>query len=350
MTTISQQIWGSVGEDVVIRYTMTNSKGENIVLCNFGGSILEINVLDKDGKIGDVALGYGKVSDYINDGPYFGKSVGRFANRIARGKFNLNGKDYHLAINNGPNALHGGPTGFANRVWGARVEGNRVVFNYLSAAGEEGYPGELTVEVCYDWDDDANLMITYFARSEEDTVVNMTNHSYFNLDGHDSGSVKDHTLKLNCHKWLPTDMTQIPTGELQDVATTPMDFLDPRAIGSRMDEDYEPLKIGKGYDHCWAVDGYTNGSQVLPAGELRAARSGRVMRVATSMPGVQVYTGNWLAGCPVSKSGKEYADYDGVAMECQFFPDSPNKPEFPSTTLKAGAVYEQAILYTFSVE
>ncbi len=348
---IRQEVWGVTPEgEPIIRYTMTNAHSESVVLSNYGGAIVGISVRDKEGKIEDVALGYPNWNDYVSDGPAMGKSVGRFANRIARGKFTLNGKDYRLAINNGPNALHGGPTGFHNRVWGARVEGNRVVFNYLSGDGEEGYPGELTVEVCYDWDDNANLVITYFGRSEADTIINLTNHVYFNLDGHDSGTVKNHKMQLHCQKWLPTDSTQIPTGELADVTGTPMDFLQPTAIGSRMDEDFEALKIGKGYDHCWVVDGYSDGSAILPAAELFAAKSGRKLSVKTSQPGIQIYTGNWLSGCPISKSGKEYDDYDGVAMECQAFPDSPNKPQFPSVVLEAGKVYEQAIVYSFSCE
>ncbi len=347
---ITQEIWGMIDDKPIVRYTMTNSKGESVVLSNFGGGIVGINVLDKDGNLGDVALGYANASDYVSDGPCMGKSVGRYANRIARAKFTLNDVDYRLAVNNGPNGLHGGPTGFANRVWGARVEGDRVVFNYLSEDGEEGYPGELTVEVCYDWDDDANLAITYFARSSADTVVSLTNHAYFNLDGHDAGSIKNHTLTLNAHKWLPTDSVQIPTGEYGDVAGTPMDFLEGHKIGERMDEDFEALKIGKGYDHCWVIDGYGKDSKISVAGQLKAEKSGRVMTIATSLPGIQIYTGNWLAGCPASKSGVEYEDYTGVALECQFFPDSPNKPEFPSTTLKAGEVFEHAIIYSFSAE
>lgn len=346
---IRQEVWGISPEgDPVIKYTMTNAHGESVVLTNYGGAIVGINVRDRDGLIEDVALGYPQWNDYVGDGPAMGKSVGRYANRIARGKFRLNDKDYRLAINNVPNALHGGPTGFANRVWGARIEGNRVVFNYLSQDGEEGYPGELTVEVCYDWDDESNLIITYFGRSEADTIINLTNHVYFNLDGHDKGSIKGHKMQLYAHKWLPTDSTQIPTGEFADVDGTAMDFLQPREIGSRMDDDFEALRIGKGYDHCWPIDNYSDGHQMLPAAELFAEKSGRKLSVTTSQAGIQIYTGNWLAGCPLSKSGKEYEDYDGVALECQALPDSPNKPQFPSVVLRAGEVYEQAIIYSFT--
>ncbi len=345
---IFQEVWGGTPEgDAIIKYKMVNAYGESIELMNYGATLLSVSVRDGEGKIEDVALGYGKWSDYVSDGPAMGKSVGRYANRIARGKFSIGDNQYRLAVNNGPNALHGGPTGFMNRVWNARVETDRIVFNYLSEAGEEGYPGELTAEVCYDWDDDANLAITYFARSEDDTIVNLTNHAYFNLDGHASGSIKEHTLQLNCGEWLPTDTTQIPTGEFASVEGTPMDFREPRALGSRMDEDFEALKIGKGYDHCWAVDGFREGRSIRLVGELASPKSGRKMKISSSQVGIQVYTGNWLEGCPLNKDGGEYMDYDGVALECQAFPDSPNKPEFPSTLLKAGEVYEEVIVYSF---
>lgn len=346
---IRQQIWGMTPEgEAVILYTMTNSRGESVSMTNYGAAITAINVLDKNGAIGDVALGYGKWQDYISDGPAMGKSVGRYANRIARGKFTIGDKEYRLAINNGPNHLHGGPNGFQNRLWGARVEGNRVVFNYLSIAGEEGYPGELTVEVCYDFDDEANLVITYFARSEADTIVNLTNHAYFNLTGDGSGSIEDHSLKLYAQKWLPTDATQIPTGELADVAGTPMDFREASVIGSRIGDDFEALKIGNGYDHCWAIDGYTDGQKFLLAAELTSPVSGRTLTVRTTQPGVQIYTGNWLDGCPLGKTGAEYGDRHGVAIECQAFPDSPNKQNFPSVLLEKGKIYEEAIIYSFS--
>lgn len=348
---IRQQIWGSTeGGDAIIEYTMINKHGESVVLTNYGATIVRINVRDKNGDIGDVALGYAKWQDYVSDGPAMGKSVGRYANRIARGRFTLNDKQYRLAVNNTPNHLHGGPTGFQNRVWGARVEGNRVVFNYLSADNEEGYPGELTVEVCFDWDDDANLVITYFARSDQDTIVNLTSHLYLNLSGEASGSIENHLLKLYAHKWLPTDSTQIPTGQLESVEGTPMDFLDARPIGSRIDDDFEALSIGHGYDHCWMIDNYTDGDKILPAAELSCPQSGRKVTIHTSQPGVQIYTGNWLSGSPMSKSGRDYQDRDGVAIECQWLPDSPNQPHFPSATLPAGEVYQQAIIFSFKVQ
>ncbi len=346
---ISQEVWGASPEgEPIIKYTMTNTHGESVAMMNYGGTLLGVSVRDKDGKIEDIVLGYSQWQDYISDGPAMGKSVGRFANRIAKGRFELDGKEYRLAINNGPNALHGGPTGFQNRVWGARVETDRIVFNYHSTAGEEGYPGGLDVEVCYDWDDDANLAITYFGRSDEDTIINLTNHAYFNLDGESSGSVLEHTLQLNAAEWLPTDETQIPTGEFAPVAGTPMDFCEPHTIGERIESDFEALKIGHGYDHCWAIDGFREGKKIRAAGELCAAKSGRRMKISTSQVGIQVYTGNWLEGCPKSKSGVEIGNRDGVALECQAFPDSPNKAHFPSVKLEAGKIYEEVIIYSFS--
>lgn len=344
---IEQQVWGISPEgQAIILYKMTNSHGHSVELTNYGGAIVSISVPDRAGKIDDIVLGYPKWQDYVSDGPAAGKSVGRYANRIARGRFTLGGKEYRLAINNGPNHLHGGPTGFMNRVWDARVETNRVVMSYLSVDGEEGYPGELTVEVCFDWDDNSNLEITYFARTSAATIVNMTNHVYFNLKGDGVGSIDDHVLKLYAKKWLPTDATQIPTGELADVVGTPMDFVEPREIGSRIGDDFEALKIGKGYDHCWAIDGWDE-NKMSPAAELYCPSTGRCVKVSTNQPGIQVYTGNWLDGSPTGKHG-EYQDRSAVALECQAFPDSPNKPQFPSVELHEGEIYERHIIYSFS--
>lgn len=350
MIDIEQQVWGMTSEGVaVILYTMTNKHGEYVKLTNLGATIVAIGVRDKTGAVGDVALGYADWQSYMNDGPAMGKSVGRYANRIARGKFTLNGKDYRLAVNNGPNHLHGGPTGFQNRVWDCRVEGNRVVFAYLSAANEEGYPGELGCEACYDWDDDANLEITYFAKSDADTICNLTNHVYFNLKGDGVGTIEDHVLQLNATKYLPTDSTSIPTGDLAEVSGTPMDFVKPHVIGSRIEDDFEALKFGKGYDHCWAIDGYEKGKLTL-AGVLSDPNSGRRVEVKTTQPGVQIYTGNWLSGSPLNRNSEEYVDRSGVAIECQAFPDTPNKANFPSCVLKATEVYQQHIIYSFKAQ
>lgn len=345
---ITQEIWGMTPQgEVIILYTMTNAKGCSIRLTNYGASIVSVIVPDKNGDLADVALGYGKWQDYVSDGPAMGKSVGRYANRIARGKFSLDGAEYRLAINNGPNHLHGGPTGFQNRVWESRVETDRVVFSYMSAAGEEGYPGILNVEACYDWDDECNLEITYYAKSDTKTIVNLTNHVYFNLKGDGNGNIHDHYLQLAAEKFLPTDDTAIPTGELESVVGTPMDFLEQHLIGERIGDDYIHLKYGKGYDHCWAIDGFQKG-KLSYAGCLYEPQSGRKVSVSTTQPGIQIYTGNWLSGSPMSKMGVEYEDRSGVAMECQAFPDSPNKPQFPSVVLQPEEIYQETIIYTFS--
>lgn len=347
---IEQSILGFTPEgSAIIMYTMKNSGGASLKLINIGAAVVGIEVPDRDGKLRDVALGYRFYENYIGDGAAMGKSVGRFANRIAKGRFTLDGVEYKLAINNGANHLHGGPTGFANRVWESRVEGDRVVFSYTAMAGEEGYPGELGVEVAYDWTEDSTMEIALFAAGDATTVVNLTNHSYFNLNGEGQGDILGHTLKLYSHKWLPTDETQIPTGELGDVAGTPMDFLEAKEIGRDINADYEPLRIGAGYDHCWSVDGYEAG-KVMPVAELYSADSGIVMEVASTQPGVQVYSGNWLDDSIQDKHGNGYYRHAGVALECQNFPDAVNKPSFPSAVLHQGETYTQFISYKFSVK
>lgn len=331
----------------ITHFTITNALGASVTLSSLGAGIVSVTVPDKDGKLADVVLGYKDAASWIADGPCMGKVPGRYANRIARGHFTLDGKEYTLAINNGVNALHGGPEGFQNQIWEARSLGdNCVIMTYRSKDGEEGYPGNLIAVAEYAWSDTNELMLRLRATTDAPTVINLTNHVYFNLDGEDSGPVLDHELKLNASRWLPTDDTQIPTGELAPVAGTPMDFTQPKAIGKDIHADFEALKIGKGYDHCWVVDDYKKG-ELRDVAVLRSARSGRRLTVATTQPGVQVYTGNWLAGCPESISGHSYNDYDGVALECQNFPDAPNKPSFPSPVLRPGQEYDETIKFTF---
>lgn len=332
----------------ITHFTITNASGASVTLSTLGAGIVSVIVPDKDGKMADVALGYKDAASWIADGPCMGKIPGRFANRIARGLFTLEGKEYKLAVNNGPNALHGGPEGFMNQIWDARCVGdNTVVMVYCAEDGEEGYPGNLIVTARYTWSDANELTLHISATTDAPTVVNLTNHAYFNLDGEDSGTVLDHELKLNASRWLPTDETQIPTGELAPVAGTPMDFTEFKAIGKDINADFEALKIGKGYDHCWVVDGYEKGT-LREVAQLRGPKSGRIMTVSTTQPGMQIYTGNWLAGCPESISGGEYKDYDGVAIECQGFPDAPNKPAFPSPVLRPGEEYDETIKFTFN--
>ena len=236
-----------------------------------------------------------------------------------------------------------------NRIWKSEAKGSHVKFTYHSADGEEGYPGNLDATVVYSWNDNNELTIDYAAECDAKTVVNLTNHAYFNLNGEGNGNILDHTLKLNASKFLPTDKTQIPTGELADVKDTPMDFVAGKKIGQDINADFEPLKIGKGYDHCWVLDNWHKHELNLAA-ELSSDESGRVLEVLTTQPGVQIYTGNWLAGCPKSKSGKDYRDYDGVAIECQGFPDAPNHKNFPCQLLGPGEVYEQTIVFRFKTK
>lgn len=329
--------------------TLTNDKGTSVTVSTLGAGIVSVNVPDAEGKMADVCLGYPNAADYVADGPCMGKTPGRYANRIAKGRFTLDGKEYELAINNGPNALHGGPTGFMNRIWSEESRGNQVKMDYTSADGEEGYPGELKATVIYTWTDDNELVIDYLAETDKKTVINLTNHAYFNLDGEDAGSVLDHKLTLMASRYLPTDDTLIPTGEMAPVEGTPMDFTTTKRIGDDIKADFPALNYGKGYDNCWVVDDWKKHT-VTTVARLESDRSGRVLEVATTQPAAQVYTGNWLAGCPKSKSGRDYADYDGVAIECQGMPDAPNHRTFPSQILGPGEVYAQRIVFKFSTK
>lgn len=331
-------------------FRIENTAGSSVELSTLGAGITSVRVPDKFGKIDEVALGYANPADYIADGPCAGKIPGRYANRIAKGHLEVDGKTYQLSINNGPNALHGGPTGFMNRIWEAQMVPNGVKFKYVAKDGEENYPGQLTVTATYTWSEDNVLVLDLTATTDAPTVVNLTNHAYFNLQGADSGSVLQHKLHIKASKYLPTDTTQIPTGEQAPVAGTPMDFTSPKEIGIDINADFEPLKIGKGYDHCWVLDNWEKGKMIEGAVVLAAPSSGRVLTVSSTQPGVQIYTGNWLAGSPVNKSGQSYNDYDGVAIEMQGFPDAPNKPGFPNQELKPGEEYTQTIKFAFSVE
>lgn len=346
---IEQSVWGFTEEgEAVILYTMRNSHGAEVQVTNIGAALVSVKVPDRNRKLDDVVLGYDRWDSYLNDGAASGKTVGRFANRIARGMFTLDGVQYRLAQNNGPNALHGGIKGFANRLWQSRVETDRVVFSLVSEDGDQGYPGTVHVEVCYDWDDEGALEITLFAKSEAPTIVNLTNHAYFNLAGENSGNVLGHKLKLNAETYLPVDRTQIPIGEFARVEGTPFDFREAKTIGQDIDSDDEQLKICNGYDHCFPIDGREKGI-LRDAAELYDEASGRVLTVMTTQPGVHVYTGNWLAGNPMSKSGRFYENRDGVALECQNFPDAPNHPDFPSSRLEHQGVYEEHIIYRFGI-
>lgn len=344
---ILQHIWGSTPEgEGVVMYTMRNNRGSEVQLCNIGAAIVGVKFADRDGNIDDVALGYREPESYIGDGAASGKSVGRVAGRIARGHMVIDGVEYRLEVNNGPNHLHGGSKGFANRYWEGRVETNRVVFSYVAEDMEQGYPGELIVEAIYDFDDEDNLEITYVAKSNKTTVVNLTNHLYWNLHGEASGkSILDHELKLRCSQVLEMDTVQIPTGKLLDVKSTALDFTEWREFSKDIDSEFNNIRNFRGYDHCFVVDGWQK-NILAEVGELRCSATGRKVTILSSSPAAVLYTGNWLAGgCPVTKSGGRYDDYAGVAIECQAYSDAVNHPHFPSIELKAGELYCNKIVF-----
>lgn len=329
-------------------YRITAKSGASVEVSNLGAGLVSVIVPDANGEMADVVLGYANPADYLYDGPCAGKIPGRYANRIAKGVFALDGREYHLAVNNGPNALHGGPEGFQNRLWNHEVTGDAVKFSYKSSDGEEGYPGNMNVSVTYRWSEDQKLLIELAATSDARTVVNLTNHAYFNLAGENSGNILNHTMWLAASHFLPTDETLIPTGEIAPVSGTPMDFTFPKQIGNDIGQSFPALVYGKGYDNCWVIDDWDGTMRKVAV--VSDISSGRVLEVSTTQPAVQVYTGNWLAGSPVSKSGRRYDDYDGVAIECQGMPDAPNKPGFPSQVLDAGEEYRHMIEFSFKTK
>lgn len=345
---IEQHLWGMTPEgEAIILYTMRNDRGGEVRVSNYGAAIVAVKMPDREGRIADVVLGYKHPEGYLFDGAASGKTVGRVANRIAYGRMTIDGKDYALEVNNGPNHLHGGTKNFANRVWESRVETNRVVMSLLSEDGDQGYPGELAVEAIFDFDDENSLEITYLAKTDRTTAVNLTNHVYFNLAGDGSGSVLDHCLRLESSRALEMNERQIPTGRLLDVAGTPQDFRTFRTLREGIDSEFNHIRDFRGYDHPFAIDGWKPGILGV-VGELREPTSGRSVEVLSSQPSVMIYTGNWLSGgCPETKTGGRYADYDGVAIECQNYPDAVNHPDFPSPLLRPGELYCQKIVFRF---
>ena len=333
-------------------YTLKNSKNVEARIMTYGGTLVSMKVPDKSGKFADVVLGHDSVADYEKDTAYFGALIGRFGNRIAKGKFTLNGKEYALATNNNGNHLHGGIKGFDKVIWTAKssadANGANLELNYASKDGEEGYPGNLKIKVVYTLTENSELKIVYSATTDKDTVVNMTNHSYFNLAGAGSGTILDHNLFINADRFVPTDDVAIPLGELKSVKATPFDFTTPTAIGARINSDDEQIKFGKGYDHTFVLN--KNGNELSLAARATDEKSGRILEVFTTEPGVQLYTGNYLNSSVKGKEGKDYAFRNGFCLETQHFPDSPNKPDFPSTVLKTGETYNQTTVFRFSVK
>lgn len=331
-------------------YTLRNRNGMEARISNYGGIIISLKVPDRNGTLGDVVLGYDNLQDYLKSTPYFGALIGRYGNRIAKGKFTLDGLEYTLVTNNGPNSLHGGTRGFDKVVWDAAemstAEGPSLELNYLSKDGEEGYPGDLKVKAVYTLTQDNSLRLDYTATTDKDTVLNLTQHSYFNLAG--KGDVLNHVVYINADKFTPVDSTLIPTGELKPVEGTPFDFRAPTAIGARIGQDDEQLKFGGGYDHNWVLNRPMG--QLAVVARVTEPTSGRVFELSTTEPGLQFYTGNFLDGTLTGKGGWKYQFRNGFCMEPQHFPDSPNHPSFPSAELKPGETYRHTIVYHFSTE
>ncbi|HUK89984.1 MAG TPA: aldose epimerase family protein [Blastocatellia bacterium] len=339
----------SDGQNVDI-YTLTNSNGLEARIMTYGGTVVSIKVPDRNGKLGDVVLGYDDFDGYLKNNPYLGAIAGRYANRIGRAKFSLDGREYSLPKNDGDNTLHGGVVSFGKVVWlgqeAAGRGGTGVTLRYLSKNGEEGFPGDLTITVMYTLTDKNELRIDYAASTDKPTVVNLTNHCYFNLAG--KGSILNHELMINADRFTPVGPGLIPTGELRSVKGTPLDFTAPTTIGARIDEPYDQLKIAKGYDHNWVLNG--GGGKLELAAKVHDPATGRVMEVYTTEPGLQFYTGNFLDGSIKGKSGEVYERRDGFCLETQHFPDSPNKPDFPSTVLRPGHTYRSTTIFKFSVK
>jgi len=348
---ISKESFGKTadGESVDL-FTLTNRNGMEARITNYGGIVTTLTAPDRNNKYADVVLGFNDLDSYLKGHPYFGALVGRYGNRIAKGRFTLNGVEYKLAVNNGENHLHGGIKGFDKVVWTARSMrtklGPALSLTYLSKDMEEGYPGNLTVKVVYTLTNNNELRIDYSASSDKDTVTNLTHHSYFNLAGEGNGDILNHQLLLKASRFTPTDAGSIPTGELRNVQGTPFDFLKSTSIGARINQDEEQLKFGGGYDHNWVVNG--RAGTLRQAASVYESTSGRVMDVWTTEPGIQFYTGNFLDGTLTGKSGKAYARRNGFCLETQHYPDSPNKPKFPTTTLRKGATYRSTTIYRFS--
>jgi aldose 1-epimerase len=334
-------------------YVLTNKSGAEVSITNYGGAVVSLKVPDRNGKLADVVLGYDTAEGYVNDKSHFGGIIGRYGNRIAHAQFVLDGKTYTLAKNNGDNTLHGGVKGCDKALWEAKILSAKgaqsLKLSYLSKDGEEGFPGNLKVTVIYTWTDANALMIEYSATSDKPTVLNLTNHSYFNLAGQGSGNILGHVLMIQADKFTPVNASLIPTGELRDVAGTPFDFRKATAIGARIDQGDEQLELGGGYDHNFVIRRSTDAGVSLAARVVEPS-SGRVMEVWTTEPGVQFYTGNFLDGKVPGKGGATYAKRSAFCLETQHYPDSPNKPAFPSVALEAGALYHTITTYKFSVE
>ncbi len=347
---ITKDLFGTLSDGTKVwRYTLTSGV-LRVRIITYGGIVQQLEAPDRHGHKADVVLGFPDLASYVNKnspGPYFGALIGRYANRIAKGTFTLDGKTYHLPINNGQNSLHGGTTGFDSKVWTATPSKSRdavsLKLTLTSPDGDNGYPGTLKASAMYTLSGN-RLRIDYGATTDKPTIVNLTNHSYWNLSGEGSGDIYRHLLQINASHYTPTDSTQIPTGQIAPVAGTPFDFRHPTAIGARIREGDQQLAYGQGYDHNWVLDG----SGFRFAARVTDPDSGRVLSVYTDQPGIQFYSGNFLDGTLYGTSGRQYRQSDGLALETQHFPDSPNHPNFPSTVLRPGQTYRTATVFEFS--
>lgn len=349
---VQQEVYGKLpdGREAKI-FTLVNKNGLKARVTEYGAILVSMETPDKAGKLADITHGYDTLEGWLTNTSYFGSTVGRFGNRIKDGKFSLEGKDYQLATNNDPGGipchLHGGLKGFDKVLWsGKPVEGG-VEFTYVSKDGEEGYPGNLTVKVTYTLNDANELKWEASATTDAPTILNIVHHSYWNLSGDPTTSINDHVLTLNAPHYLPTDAGLIPTGEVAPVAGTPMDFTQPTAIGARVEADFEALKLGGGYDHCWVLP---KGEGVRLAARVKDPETGRVMEVHSDQPAVQFYGGNFLDGTVAGKGGVQYAKRSALCLETEGFPDSPNKPSFPSPVLRPGQTYKHVMVHKFSAE
>ncbi len=353
MKGVSEALFGTLQNGEKIHaYTLTNDKEMSATIINYGATVVRLKVPDKNGKVQDILLGYDNPTDYANGNSYFGGLIGRYANRIEKGRFVLDGKTYQIPVNDRGNMLHGGTIGFNKRIWKAEVvkdaKSPTIEMSYVSPDGEEGFPGKVVAHVWYSVNDQDELVIKYEATTSKPTVINLTSHCYFNLSGDPASSILDEDVMINSDKYTPTDSLSIPTGQIESVKGTPFDFRKPTEIGLRINEDNIQLKYGKGYDQNWVLNDYTG--KVRVAATVYDPKSGRFMEVLTDQPGIQFYTGNYLNSSVIGKGGIHYQYRCALCLEAQHYPDSPNHKNFPSTVLNPGQVYHQTTIYKFSTK